>query len=246
MDRDVYPGDGVMQRLWAETNLAWTGYYLPRLSYKTGKVHAGTWKGKRATLKNMGWGVVPIFFGRQQEHAGATDAKAHRKASLTTGHGAAEGKLAASVAQADGFPAYTVIYLDIEGGNDVTHELADYYAGWCQAVFDNNYYPGVYCSPLKAPALMEKDTRPLTWCAAYRYSHRSFPVEKDFPINDPSGSGYALADAWQLAGDCFVTEVVTDKHGHHHTRKVRDEHGAPLNIDFNTSIAKDPSRFLEP
>jgi hypothetical protein len=164
---------------------------------------------------------------------------------LTKSHGAAEGKQAAGFALADGFPFRTVTFLDSEGGNDLTDQMADYYAGWSQAVFDDNYYPGVYCSPRKAPDLMKKDTRPLVWVAAYRFSGKSFPIDKDFPKTDPSASGYEFANMWQLAGDCFVTEVVTDHRGHKHTQKVRDDNGAPFTVDFNTSSSQDPSRFLE-
>jgi hypothetical protein len=266
MDRDHYPGDNLMRRLKDTTNLNWTGYYLPRLNNRNGQTISSDWQGHLGFLRGLGWGVVPIFFGRQQEHrVQATDKDGHprtddagkpimvgadwdtatRRASLTKGHGSDEGRIATNFAAAEGFPARTVIYLDIEGGNDVTDELADYYAAWSQAVFDNNYYPGVYCSPRKAPALMKKDTRPLVWAAAYRFSKTTFPIEKKFPITDPSGSGYALSDAWQLAGDCFVSEIVTGLHGRKATRILRDDHGAPFNVDFNTSILRDPGRFLD-
>src|SRR5262249_18022116 len=57
IDRSTYPGDTVMQWLWDNTNLYWTGFYLaPAPSH--GK--DTSWMSRRGVLKQMGWGFAPV------------------------------------------------------------------------------------------------------------------------------------------------------------------------------------------
>ena len=55
-DSAVYPGDSKMQSLFDQTNLYWCGFYLgPRFK----------WSPHFSKIKGMGWGVAPIYTGKQ-------------------------------------------------------------------------------------------------------------------------------------------------------------------------------------
>lgn len=250
IDSAQYPGDKVMTRLYYNTNLDWVGYYLISPWHLNGK-HS-EWTGKRAFLRKLGWGFAPTYVGQQQENNKGEDIV---NAKLTAKHGTQDGKTAAEEAKSEGFPIHSVIYLDIEGGNKLRKDTTTYYTSWCQAVFDNHYYPGVYCGPAKAPALMKADSRPMVWIAAYRRSHQTLslkpaslehPSWTEFPATDPSASGYAEANMWQWIGDSFFQETIKDHHGHRHHRRLKDDRGRFVQIDLNSSDLRDPSRFLVP
>jgi len=61
-DTRDYPGDDIMQWLYDETNLYWTGFYLTPAPCQG--VNRG-WMYKYEILKNMGWGFAPLFLGQQ-------------------------------------------------------------------------------------------------------------------------------------------------------------------------------------
>ena len=62
-DTHTYPGDEKM-RAWKNAPNApyrWVGYYLP-----AAPCHKGTsWRGKRQTLVDMGWGIAVVYVGQQ-------------------------------------------------------------------------------------------------------------------------------------------------------------------------------------
>jgi hypothetical protein len=60
-DTFTYPGDAAM-RAWLEADkpYRWVGYYLSAPCHTD-----GSWKGKRETLSNMGWGMAVIYVGQQ-------------------------------------------------------------------------------------------------------------------------------------------------------------------------------------
>ena len=53
VDRVQYPGDRVMGLLRKNTNLRWCGLYL----------QYADWQPKYGVLKDMGWGVAPVYGG---------------------------------------------------------------------------------------------------------------------------------------------------------------------------------------
>ena len=61
MDKDFYPGDEAMSWLRTETNLRWTGYYLPVAG--PGLASKKTWGGTYSTLRAMHWGIAPLYVG---------------------------------------------------------------------------------------------------------------------------------------------------------------------------------------
>jgi len=216
IDRSSYPGDNVMQWLWDNTNLYWTGFYLaPAPSH--GK--DTSWMSRRGVLKQMGWGFAPIYVGQQAQGPGSHI--------LTAAQGTTDGADAAKLATKAGFPGLSVLYLDMEQGPPLKQPATDYYTAWVQAVFDNGFYPGVYCSYLIAAKLMEADFRPLVWVFHIPRVGGSF--KNPYPEKDPSKSGYSLADVWQLAQGV----------------SIEGPHGMRLYpYDLDSADSRDPSVFL--
>jgi hypothetical protein len=219
-DRLTYPGDNFMRWLWDKTNLAWTGFYLapaPSQPY-TG------WMQKRAFLAGLGWGFAPIYVGQQARGPGSKI--------LTERQGRLDAARAAMLARNAGFRGHSCIYLDIEQGPPLEQKVKDYYGAWVQGIFDNGFYPGVYCSFLIANQLDRVDARPVTW--VFHLTHRAGAYRDPFPDPDPGRSNYFGAAVWQLAQNCSL--------------RVEDDSGtlhrlAP--VDFDSATMADPSNFLD-
>ena len=182
-DRLGYPGDAAMQWLRDNTNLQWCGFYLapaPQQSY-TG------WMPTLPFLRSIGWGITPIYVGRQV----ATDWD-----TLDGDHGNADAIDAADLAQEAGLEPGRVIYLDIEQGAPLNEWQGQYYRGWVNGLIeDGRYYPGVYCSYQIASDLRNGwDSRARFW--VYHVTHGCdpdypdtydfFPNELEPPIEFPT------------------------------------------------------------
>jgi hypothetical protein len=195
-----YPGPKLMEGLF-KTNLAWTGFYLgPAPSYS----HGG-WMRSLPTLKSIGWGVVPIYLGRQWYHPGRLiDVVNHPPEEL----GAKDGYHAANLALAAGFiTSVTIVYLDIELAPPPdparAQMMVDYWRSWAKALKEYGYLPGVYCSPLFASALMHADIPPSRVWAAY-FPPTGFVglIGNPFPLLDPKKClVYHNAVAWHWASN---------------------------------------------
>lgn len=213
-DRGVYPGDAEMAWLKANTNLVWCGYYLaPAPSH--GDM---SWMGTRAALAAAGWGIAPVYLGQQIVGPGSHNPSAEQ--------GVIDGGNAADLMDADGFPAGSCVYLDLENGPPFTQIVSDYTAGWCDAVTARGYQPGVYCSHAFAADInaLRPDCR--IWAykvptiAPHPFAGRIFPTP------DPAGSGYPDAYVWQWGDECQLTLP-----------------GAPagaLTVDLDVALSLDP------
>jgi hypothetical protein len=140
-DRNDYPGDATMASM--RNTFAFTGYWL---NNPPGEV-ANTWQGKRAVLRQQGWGFLVLWNGRldkeilKAQHSGTTPA------ALAKSDAAA----AIAAAQSEGFPPKTILFLDQEEGGALLAEQADYLLGWTEAVAASGYRPGVYASGQPVP-----------------------------------------------------------------------------------------------
>ncbi len=213
-DRSDYPGDAVMDWLRTNTNLAWCGYYLaPAPS------HPGTgWMTRRARLAAAGWGLAPIYVGRQVIGPGA------RGPSLA--NGAVDGKATVTLLGGDGFPADTVAYLDIENGPPLTNDQQDYLAAWCDSVRNGGFTPGIYCSHLLAQTAhnLQVDARIWAFNVATTAPHPMPP--SPYPTPDPAGCGYPGARVWQLGQACNLS--------------ITPSLGGTLQVDLNSAAVADP------
>jgi subtilisin family serine protease len=188
-DRLHYPGDEVMQALYRRTNLAWTGFYLapaPSQGY-TG------WMSKASVLREMGWGLAPIFVGQQWPGGPAPH-------DLSTEHGTRDAATAVTLADRAGIGEGAVIYLDVEVGGRLPALLLDYCDAWFAGIRASSYRPGVYCYHADAPDQLRADNPDLFFWV-YRIG-RFAPTQvldengrfRTLPV-DQSGCDFAVA--WQ-------------------------------------------------
>lgn len=232
-DTRTYPGDAAMAA-WREASpYRWVGFYLPAPCY-TGT----SWQGKRDAIRSMGWGIAVLFVGEQdwpagpaQDSAVLADPPAEgpvcTRENLSPRRGRTDGQAAATAAAAEGFPAGTTIYLDVERVDSVSSALIGYVGGWTEALLaDGRFEPGLYAHERNAATLLDvmasagpdvtgQPFAPRLWVARTGgFSLRRGPAE----------SGFAEAAVWQGLLDA-------------------DESwgGVTLRIDANVAETADPS-----
>jgi len=191
-DRSEYPGDVAMGFLRRKADVAWTGFYLaPAPS------HADVgWMQKRSFLVGLGFGFAPIYVGQQQSAPGSQ--------TLTGAQGKLDGADAARLALQAGFSQLSVLYLDIETGPPAKPAFFDYYKAWVQAVVDNGFSPGVYCSHRLASQFIAADDRAVPWVFQLKSSTPQTFVPP-LPTPDPSQSSFSGAKVLQYAQNGKVT-----------------------------------------
>jgi Rv2525c-like, glycoside hydrolase-like domain len=135
-DRNDYPGDAALPAL--RKSFRYTGYWLNPPPGET----ANSWSGKRALLKQYGFGFLVLFNGRLDAQLKGRDA-----ASI----GAADGHSAVQIAAHEGFPPHVLIFLDQEEGGRLLPEQAAYLFAWIDAIRAAGDRPGVYCSGIATP-----------------------------------------------------------------------------------------------
>ena len=140
-DRNDYPGDAAMAKLRA--TFAFTGYWLTNPPGET----ANTWTGRRRQLRDAGWGFLALANGRLD----ADILKAAKRGITPSAQGRADAVVAVAVAQREGFPAHTILFLDQEEGGRLLTEQAGYLLGWTEAVAATGFRPGVYASGQPVP-----------------------------------------------------------------------------------------------
>jgi hypothetical protein len=220
-DISIYPGNAILQWLKANTNLAWSGFYLaPAPNHPdTTWMPAFDQTSVRTSLVGMGWGLAPVYVGQQVGSA-----------QLTADQGTADAQDAVALAQSAGFPAATVIYLDIEQGGALPDEMIDYFKTWVQGVFNGGFNPGVYCSYLSANQLNQADARAQVWVwhlGAYSCQN---DANNPYPAPDPATSGSVIALLWQYLQNC----------------PIGAGGGASITVDLDSSSLQDPSAYVQP
>jgi hypothetical protein len=218
MDVAGYPGDEAMLSLIQNTNLVWTGFYL---TPAPSQGHNLKWMGKHQFLRDLGWGIAPIYVGRQVKFVPNAD---HR---ITPENGTKDGGHAAQLAREARLTPQSVIYLDFENGAPLMPEQKTYYANWAAALRKAGFLPGVYCVASIAAGLASVVPEAEVWVANYS----KFPKQvytDPFPHPDPS-VGAPDASMWQLRGNTTIEYF--DAGG-------RKQH---LVVDLNSSLTQDPS-----
>jgi hypothetical protein len=240
-DTAVYPGDAPM-RAWRYPNSPyhWVGYYLQSPCHRS-----ASWMGRRATLEAMGWGIAALYVGQQVwegvpallpwatlpeaaavEALRETQAVSCSRTLLTAAQGRAEARDAVEKMAGQGFPAGSVIFLDVERMDRIPPEMYTYYRAWVEGVLDDGrYVPGTYAHRFNAPDLFEvaraafqragRPQQPPYWIAGGR----------DFSLDrHPRDVGLPYANIWQ---------GVLDVH--------RSWNGVTLRIDENVADHGSPS-----
>ena len=239
-DRNDYPGDANLQVL--RQTFAYGGYWLNNPPGKT----SNSWVGKRTALASAGFGFLVLFNGR-------LDAQLqHRAAEL----GQSDANAATAAAKREGFPARTIIFLDLEEGGRMSPQQKAYIYAWVDAVNASGFRAGVYCSgiPVREGKKTVIDTahdisdnalgREITFWVTQDSCPPSpgcvFPKQ---PAN-PTASGISFAEVWQFVqspkrpefaakcgynrqdGSCYPPGVAPSTH---------------LDVDVNTATSADPS-----
>ncbi|MGC1462311.1 MAG: glycoside hydrolase domain-containing protein [Terracidiphilus sp.] len=135
-DRNDYPGDAALPAL--RKSFHYTSYWL---NNPPGE-QRNSWAGKRALLKQDGFGFLVLFNGRTDAQLKGVNAAAV---------GTADGKAAVAAATHEGFPAHVIIFLDQEEGGRLLPEQAGYLFAWVDAVRGSGARAGVYCSGIDVP-----------------------------------------------------------------------------------------------
>jgi len=241
-DCNVYPGDDALLVL--RKTFAFTGYWL---SPPPGE-RKSTWTGKRELLRSEGFGFLVLFLGRDSSEF-KTEAAAKAK-------GTQDGKDAVAAAKSEGFPAGTIIFLDIEEGGRLSENYHAYLRAWSEQLQPAGYRPGVYCSgiPLKEePGVSITTAEDIRSHAASRdfaiwvYNDACPPspgciYKQDAPL--PAKSGISYASVWQLVRSPRVKE--TARHCQGYTQNgycyAPGDAAHVWFLDVNSATSPDPSR----
>lgn len=239
-DTHTYPGDKTMMA-WKSAPGApykWVGYYLPSPCHKD-----ASWTGKRQTLVDMKWGLAVVYVGQQTWGRVPKPMTARKAAALarsrttcdsdflSAARGATDGADAIAVTEREGFPARSIVFLDIERMERMPQAMRDYYRAWARTLLkDGRYLPGVYVHAWNAQVVHDDlaaefaaanvKEDPRIWVA----SGRGFEETKA-----PQDVGFAFAGVWQ--GMIDVARRVAD---------IR------LPIDVNVSSWTSPSDPANP
>jgi Domain of unknown function (DUF1906) len=131
-DRNEYPGDDALPIL--RKTFAFSSFWLsPPPGEKT-----NTWTGKRELLRSLGFGFLVLYRG--------PDSRELKTAASARTKGAHDGEAAVAAAKKEGFPAGTIIFLDIEEGGRLPEMYHAYLGVWVDRLTQAGYRAGVYCS----------------------------------------------------------------------------------------------------
>ena len=195
-DRNDYPGDASLDPL--KQTFSFTGYWLNNPP----GARSNTWLGKRAILRQRGFGFLVLFNGRTFSQLKPPN----QPAAL----GANDASTAVEAALHEGFSRGTVIFLDQEEGGRLLMEQRVYLFAWIDGVIAAGFRPGVYCSGMPASegngsfiitANDIRDHAEKRKIAFFVYNDACVPSPgctygKNPP---PSTSGVPFASVWQFA-----------------------------------------------
>jgi hypothetical protein len=194
-----YPGAETL-RTWREASpYRWIGYYLPS------PCHRGTtWQGRRAEIEQIGFGIAALYVG-QQTWEGAPELEEEpdeiicSRTLLTTEEGRRNGRDAVDKMAAEGFPAGSTVFLNVERTETVPWGMVQYYTAWIAAVLeDGRFVPGTYAHRINAEALFGHARA--AFVAAGRTDLPPFWVAggTGFALDArPEQSGHPYAEIWQ-------------------------------------------------
>jgi hypothetical protein len=247
-DIGVYPGDAALDA-WQRPGSPyhWVGVYLAAPCHRD-----ESWLGRLPRLKAHGWGTAVLYVGQQDWSqipdimspspnrvdrvselsaiSGQRSAAVTCSASLlTASQGVLEGKDAADKTAAEGFPAGSVIFLDVEYVTSTSTALRTYIDAWVSSVLsDGRYQPGIYMA--RSNAVPISTTVRAAYAAAGRNHEPVFWV-----AGSSSSLGFSL--------DSRPTDVGLDYASIWQGRLGVDEQwrGVRLNIDVNVASSPSPS-----
>jgi Domain of unknown function (DUF1906) len=239
-DRNTYPGDANLKAL--HQTFFYTGYWL---NNPPGE-RTNTWGGHRAAVESAGFGFLVLFNGRLYAEL--------RSITHATKLGGSDARTAAAAARHEGFPRYTIIFLDQEQGGRMLSEQKAYIYAWVDGVTSAGFRAGIYCSGIPnkddANIVTAEDIRQSAGARQIVYwtindacppaPGCTFPI----PPPSPAKSGVRFAEVWQFAQSPQRKDVAA-----HCANYSRDGECYPpdvpasqrLHVDVNTATSPDPS-----
>jgi len=145
-DTGSYPGDNVMTK-WYGNPYVFTGFYLEAPCHSKPKFKP--WMGHSQFLKQIGWGLVVVYVGRQATGCGSTK--------LTREQGLADATDAIAQATAEGFANGVRIFLDVELMDPISAKMLRYVRGWLAGILQNGRHKaGIYAHFRNAAELKQE------------------------------------------------------------------------------------------
>lgn len=244
-DSPYYHGLDAFRWLKKNTNMEWFGYYIA--PWGAVAPYQSQWYSAIPRLRDEGWGLVPIYLGKQPDKLAAT-LKARGMTGKERFDGYGDGVEATKFASATGFGPATVIYFDMEK-YEYTKAWHQYLHGWMEGVMDAGYYPGLYCSHLRADELESSADitgypfmpHPRIWAVAPSgkfgetlRNAKGGPVT-DYKIKfDKLNSVSTSATSWQYRHNVFILWV-DESHKKPKTMSWK--------VDVNCSVYANPAKW---
>lgn len=150
-DRNLYPGDERLAEL--RKSFAFVGFWLNNPPGET----TNGWAGKRAVLRDAGFGFLVLWNGRLDKEI----LKTQKAGTTPDALGKNDAAAAIAAARREGFPKGAILFLDQEEGGRLLEEQAGYFFGWTEAVAASEYKPGSYLSGQSTPDGTGPDGKPL-------------------------------------------------------------------------------------
>ena len=169
------------------------------------------------------------------------------------GVGQLDGQAAASAARREGFPANTIIFLDIEEGGRMLAEQKAYIYAWVDAISAAGFLAGVYCSGIpakegKTSVITAEDIRENEGGRDIRFwvINDACPPSPGCAISatQPSQSGLDFADLWQFAQSPRRKDFAAQCHNYNRDGNCYPpgiDPASHLHVDINTALSADPS-----
>lgn len=229
-DTSHFPGAAAL-RAWGPPGspYRWVGYYL------TSPCRRDTsWEGVRTIVESAGFGTAVIYVGQQAWEGAAVladsaslAAPACSRSLLTGERGRADADDAIARARAEGFPAGTTIFLDLERMSAIPPEMRAYYRAWIGRLWETaRYRPGIYAHLVNATELYA-DVESLRASAAGSHPPLRWWIG--------GGTGFGLD---RLPRDVGVEFSNIWQGSHNVTERWN---GVPLVVDVNVADRASPS-----
>lgn len=239
-DRNEYPGDVNLVAL--RKIFSFSGYWLNNPPGET----TNSWRGKRATLQQQGFGFLVLFNGRLYNEIKKNAA----------GIGRSDGQTAIAAAKREGFARGTIIFLDQEQGGRMLPEQRSYLHAWIDAVNASEFRAGVYCSGIPAEEspgqsiITAEDIKANAGSRDITYfvTNDACPPSPGCKVADPAPlpdqSGVKFAEVWQFAQSPKRADFAakcTNYNGDGNCYGPGMDPSLNLHLDLNTATSADPS-----
>jgi hypothetical protein len=240
-DRNDYPGDDAMKFM--RKDFSFTSYWLGNPP----QTKSNSWSGKREFLRSLGYGFLPLFNGPTSGEL--------RDEQYTLKRVANDVAATVAAAKREGFPAGTIIFLDIEEGGRLPSTYKTYLNLWISGLAEAGFRGGVYCSAIPIDEgeglrlitadFIRDQIKPAE--LVYWVYNDSCPPSPGcttpLDIPPPSRGGISYAQVWQFVRSPRDKETARHCHGYAKDGNcyAAFDTAHKFNLDLNVATSADPS-----